>query len=292
MARPGGLLAGSAGDMNSKNTPFPLLQRPARRAAGLVLAATTAALALTACQASGNGSDTAADRSTATAGDQQTPDGRKNATKPHRLLWMGDSIGEVQAPPLGAAMKASHVEFKSIAAAGGGGVVGEIAQPTWERLPKELKSFKPDVVAYQITTYDWGTPGEQRGAYERLAKTVNDAGAELLIVSAPPFKVDDFYKSHEAAIKTAPKSAKEVADMHPNTVRFLDASALWGTDNTAATAQRGKDGIHSCQQGSAAFTKWFGEQLNKQYGFTPAAVDQWATGSWTGDKVYAQLSCK
>ncbi|MFI1434540.1 SGNH/GDSL hydrolase family protein [Streptomyces lydicus] len=278
--------------MNSKNTSSSLLQRPTRRTAGLVLAATTAALALTACQASGDGSSLTADRNTASSADRQTPDGQKNATKPHRMLWMGDSIGEVQAPPLGAAMKAAHVAFKSIAAAGGGGVVGEIAQPTWEQLPKELTSFKPDVVAYQITTYDWGTPGEQRAAYERLAKTVNDAGAELLIVSAPPFKVDDFYRSHEAAIKTAPKSAKEVADKHPNTVRFLDASALWGTDSTAAKAQRGKDGIHSCQQGSAAFAAWFGEQLHKQYGFTPAAVDQWATGSWTSEKVYAPLGCK
>ncbi|MFD7106020.1 SGNH/GDSL hydrolase family protein [Streptomyces celluloflavus] len=274
--------------MNIKTTPSPLLHRPARRTAGLVLAATTAAIALTACQASG----TTTDRPSTAAADPQTPGGQKNATKPHKLLWMGDSIGEAQAPPLHAAMKAGHVEFKSIAAAGGGGVVGEIAQPTWEELPKALKTFTPDVVAYQITTYDWGTADEQRAAYERLAKTVNDAGAELLIVSAPPFKVDDFYASHEAAIKTAPKSAKDVADKHPNTVRFLDASALWGTDSTAAKAQRGKDGIHSCQQGSAAFAKWFGEQLNKQYGFTPAAVDQWATGAWTGDKVYAPLGCK
>ncbi len=289
--RPNSLLADCAGDMNSKNTPSALL-RPTRRTAGLVLAATTAALALTACQASGDGSSPTTDRTTASSADQQTRDRQQNTTKPHRMLWMGDSIGEVQAPPLGAAMTAGHVAFKSIAAAGGGGVVGEIAQPTWEQLPKELKSFKPDVVAYQITTYDWGTPDEQRAAYERLAKTVNDAGAELLIVSAPPFKVDDFYKSHEAAIKTAPKSAKAVADKHPHTVRFLDASALWGTDSTAAKAQRGKDGIHSCQQGSAAFAAWFGEQLHKQYGFTPAAVDQWATGSWTGDKVYAPFGCK
>ncbi|MFE7314137.1 SGNH/GDSL hydrolase family protein [Streptomyces sp. NPDC057555] len=278
--------------MNSKNTSSLLLQRPTRRTAGLVLAATAAAFALTACQASGDGSAPTADRSTAAAADQQAPGGQKDATKPHRMLWMGDSIGEVQAPPLGAAMTAGRVAFKSIAAAGGGGVVGEIAQPTWEKLPKELKSFKPDVVAYQITTYDWGTPGEQRAAYERLAKTVNDAGAELLIVSAPPFKMDDFYSSHEAAIKAAPKSAKEVADKHPDTVHFLDASPLWGTDSTAAQAQRGKDGIHSCQQGSAAFAAWFGEQLKTQYGFAPAAVDQWATGAWTGDKVYAPLGCK
>ncbi|WP_329395726.1 SGNH/GDSL hydrolase family protein [Streptomyces melanogenes] len=269
--------------MNSKITSL----RPARRrTAVLSLTATAAALALTACQGSGSGSDAAP------ATDPTTTADRPSATKPHKLLWMGDSIGEAQAPALGAAMKAGGVEFASMAAAGGGGVVGEIAAPTWDALPKELKSFKPDVVAYQVTTYDWGSTDEQRAAYERLVKTVNDAGADLVIVSAPPFKVDDFYKPHEAAIKTAPKSAEAVAAKHPGKVRFLDASALWGTDTTAAKAQRSKDGIHSCQQGSAAFAHWFGEQLKRQYGFAPAPVDRWATGAWTGDKVYGQLGCK
>ncbi|WP_073224354.1 SGNH/GDSL hydrolase family protein [Streptomyces sp. NBRC 110465] len=254
------------------------------RTIALALVAVTGMLGLTACQDSA--SDTASSSSTTTAQADATPD-----AKPRRLLWMGDSIGEAQAPALGAAMKASGAEFASMAAAGGGGVIGEIAAPTWEALPKELASFKPDVVAYQITTYDWGTPEEQRAGYERLAKTVNDAGADLLLVSAPPFKLDDFYKAHEAAIAAAPKSAGEVADRHSDTVTFLDASTLWGTDSAAAQAQRSKDGIHSCQQGSAAFATWFGKELDKHYGFTPAAPDQWATGTWTGKKVYGQLGC-
>ncbi|MFJ4909883.1 hypothetical protein ACIQCR_21065 [Streptomyces sp. NPDC093249] len=32
------------------------------------------------------------------------------------------------------------------------------------QLTKDLASFKPDVVAHQITTYDWGTVTEQRAA--------------------------------------------------------------------------------------------------------------------------------
>ncbi|UNO40367.1 SGNH/GDSL hydrolase family protein [Streptomyces sp. MST-110588] len=273
--------------MNNKNVSSPRPGRTARRTTALAVTATAALLALTACGGSGDGLDT-----TATGGQKNGTSGTSD-TKPSRLLWMGDSIGEAQAPALGAAMKAGHAEFKSMAAAGGGGVLGkELSASTWQTLPKELKSFKPDVVAYQITTYDWGTRDEQRAAYERLAKTVNDAGAQLLIVSAPPFKIDDFYKKHEAEITTAPKAAKEVADKHPDTVRFLDASALWGSDSSAAKAQRSKDGIHSCQQGSAAFATWFGEQLSKQYGFTPAPVDQWATGKWTGDKTYSALGCQ
>ncbi|MFD8433254.1 SGNH/GDSL hydrolase family protein, partial [Streptomyces coelicoflavus] len=175
---------------------------------------------------------------------------------------------------------------------GGGGVVGEIAAPTWDRLPKTLKSFAPDVVAYQVTTYDWGTPAEQRAAYERLVKTVNEAGADLLLVSAPPFRLDDFYRPHKAEIESAPRSAKSVAGKHPDTAGFLDASALWGDDGAAKKAQRSKDGIHSCQQGSAAFAVWFGEQLEKRYGFDPAAAGTWATGTWTGEEVYSRLGCE
>ncbi|MFD4831267.1 SGNH/GDSL hydrolase family protein [Streptomyces uncialis] len=272
--------------MNSKNSFSPRRGHIVR----LALLAATSGLALTAC----SGTDDAPARSTTTAavpGDQSSAGSEKKDTGPDKLLWMGDSIGEAQAPALGAAMTAGGITFKSVAAAGGGGVVGEIAAPTWETLPKELDSFKPDVVAYQITTFDWGTPQEQRAAYERLVKTVNDAGAELIIVSAPPFKVDDFYKPHAAAIDTAPMSAKSVAEQHPDTVHFLDASTLWGTDSTAAEAQRSKDGIHSCQQGSAAFAQWFGKKLNTLYPFTPAAAGQWATGAWTAEKVYGKFGC-
>ncbi|OPC77255.1 hypothetical protein B4N89_42720 [Embleya scabrispora] len=282
--------------MNNQTNPSARRRRTVRFTAGIALATATGVLGLTACDDSDNKStagvgpsDSAA--SSAGAGRESAAAGDKNA-KLAKVLWMGDSIGEVEAPALGAAMKAGGIEFKSIAAAGGGGVIGEVAEPTWEQLPRELGSYKPNVVVYQITTYDWGKSEEQHAGYERLVGTVTDAGAELVIVSAPPFRIDDFYKPHEAEIKSAPKSAKDVADKHPGRVRFLDAAALWGTDGAAAKAQRSNDGIHSCQQGAAAFAHWLGKELGKQYSFTPAAADRWATGSWTGDKVYARLGCK
>ncbi|MYV99425.1 SGNH/GDSL hydrolase family protein [Streptomyces sp. SID3343] len=287
--------------MNSQTNPATRRRRTVRLTAGIALATATGVFGLTACddsdhksQATGGRTDTASSAgASAEAGARQGPSGAGNkSAKLAKLLWMGDSIGAVEAPALEAAMKADGVEFASMAAAGGGGVIGEPAEPTWEQLPKELGSFKPNVVVYQITTYDWGNPQEQQAGYERLVKTVTDAGAELVIVSAPPFKIDDFYQPHEAEIKSAPKSARDVADKHPDKVRFLDAAALWGTDSTAAKAQRSNDGIHSCQQGAAAFAHWLGKELGKQYSFTPAAVDRWATGSWTGDKVYARLGCK
>ncbi|MEU6991084.1 SGNH/GDSL hydrolase family protein [Streptomyces sp. NPDC046465] len=270
--------------MNTENIPSsPSPRRPVRRTAAVALVAAVGIAALAAC--GGGESGAAADSGKASA------DGDKNTNAP-RVLWMGDSIAGAEAPALGAALKASDASFKSMAADGGGGVTGEIAEPTWEQLPKELASFKPDVVAYQITTYDWGKPAEQRTGYEKLAKTVGDAGAELVIVTAPPFKIDDFYEPHKAEIKSAPKSAEDVAAKHRDTVRFLDSAALWGDDGTAPRARRSKDGIHTCQQGAAGFAQWLTKELGKQYSFTPAPADRWATGSWTGDKVYGPLGCK
>ncbi|MFC7302844.1 SGNH/GDSL hydrolase family protein [Streptomyces monticola] len=258
-------------------------RRPARTVA-VVLTAGAAALALTACGGP------------AGKGDQAGTDGA-GADKGLKLLWVGDSIAESEAPALGAALKAGGAQFKSMAAAGGGTVVSgkppldELSKSTWDELPGNIRSFKPDVIAYQITTYDWGTPEEQKKSYERLADLAAREGAQLVIVTAPPFKIDEFYKPNEGAIKTAPKSAREVAEKHPGKVRFLDAAALWGTDATADKALRSQDGIHSCQQGAAAFAKWFGGKLGEQFPFTPAAPQEWAKGSWTGDKKYAELKC-
>ncbi|MFF0746765.1 SGNH/GDSL hydrolase family protein [Streptomyces sp. NPDC004111] len=276
--------------MNTTHIPSPRFL-PRRGTTLLTVAAAGAAVALTAC-GGGKAAPSASSSSGAVTAEAPATQGEANGSKAPKILWMGDSIGEAEAPALGAALKASGAEFKSMAAAGGGGVIGEIAAPTWEQLPKELKSFSPEVVVYQITTYDWGTAAEQKAGYKRLAKAVNDAGAELVMVSAPPFKIDDFYKPNEAAIKQAPKSAKAVADKSPGKVRFVDASALWGTDSAAAKAQRSKDGIHSCQQGSAAFAKWLSGELGQRYSFEPAPADTWATGAWTGDKVYGPLGCK
>lgn len=271
--------------MNTENTPSSRPRRPLWRTTAIALVAAGSIAALAAC-GGGNG-----DSGSGSGDRNKNTDTDSKANAP-RVLWMGDSIAGAEAPALGAALRADGAPFKSMAADGGGGVIGEIAEPTWDQLPKELTSFKPDVVAYQITTYDWGKPGEQRAAYEKLAEKVGAAGAELVFVTAPPFKIDDFYKPHEAEIKTAAKSAQAVAERHQGKVRFLDASALWGTDSGAPKAQRSKDGIHSCQQGSAAFAQWLSKELGRLYSFTPAPADRWATGSWTGDKVYSSLGCK
>ncbi|MCZ1019601.1 SGNH/GDSL hydrolase family protein [Streptomyces noursei] len=264
--------------------------RRAALAAVLAVTAVTGAV-LTGCGAGGGG-----DGALKTDPGESAQPGPQGKDK--RVLWMGDSIAGAEAPPLEAVLKASGVGFKNAASDGGGTVVegdrmaGQIAESTWKDLAKNIESFRPNVIAYQVTTYDWGSADQQRASYEKLARTAQRAGAELVIVSAPPFKIDDFYKKYESAIASAPKAAEQVADRSGGKVRFVDASALWGTDPKAGKAERSSDGIHSCQQGSAAFAKWFTEQLGKAYGFTPAAPEKWATGSWTGDERYGKLGCR
>lgn len=269
-----------------RSTPPPRHRRRGTVAA-VILAAVAAGGALSGC---GNDDDTGVQAASSASASHHGTD--------KKILWLGDSIAGVEAPPLGAALKASGAEFKNASSDGGGTVVeGEkmsapIARTTWKGLRKDIASFHPDVIAYQITTYDWGTVQQQRASYEKLAQAALDADAELVIVSAPPYKVDDFYKKYAGAIKSAPKAAEKVAEASGGAVHFFDASALWGTDSTADEAQRSSDGIHSCQQGSASFAKWFTGRLGKQYGFTPAAPDQWAKGSWVEDRRYAKLGCE
>ncbi|WP_241562431.1 SGNH/GDSL hydrolase family protein [Streptomyces hoynatensis] len=206
---------------------------------------------------------------------------------------------------LRAALTASGVDVEDASSDGGGTVVeGDaairpLAEATWRELAEDLASFRPDVLAYQLTTYDWGTPAQQRASYERLAGAAREAGADLVLVSAPPFRIDDFYRGHESALDSAPAAAEEVAEAHREArgaaggarVRFLDSRELWGADAEAERAQRAPDGIHSCQQGSAAFAAWFAERLGEWYDFAPAAPEDWANGSWTGDERFANLGC-
>ncbi|MEV0347718.1 SGNH hydrolase domain-containing protein [Nonomuraea sp. NPDC050680] len=264
-----------------------------RRRAGAFLAVAVAVGATLA----GCGTSPASTASTASTGDgpaaaQQT----RQAATGVRVLWMGDSIAGAQAPALEAALKADGVAFENATSAGGGNVVAGDhpvtamgARDTWKTLKANLASFRPTVIAYQITSYDWGAARQQLSAYQKLAQTAKDAGARLVLVSAPPFKIDEFFKPHENAIKSAPAMAAKAAEAAH--VRYLDASELWGSDYAAGKAQRAKDGIHSCQQGSAAFATWFAKRLGKLAGFTPAAPSVWATGPWTGDERFAKLGC-
>ncbi|MFG2000614.1 SGNH hydrolase domain-containing protein [Spirillospora sp. NPDC048911] len=277
--------------MNSNHRsgfPYRRTRRPFRYTLTTAAAAAALGVALAGCGGQGTGAP-------AEGNSKTTSEVKPTGTK---VLWVGDSIAGAEAPAVGAALKAGGVEFKDASSDGGGTLVAGsekvtkmIAAGTWKRLAENVESFRPTVVAYQITTYDWGSRDQQRAAYERLVKTAKDAGATTVFVPAPPIKVDAFYSKYASQMRTAPQVAMEVATNGGGAAVFLDAAQLWGTDASAKKAQRAADGIHNCQQGAAAFAAWFATELGKKKGFTPAPADTWANGSWTSDDRYIKLKC-
>ncbi|RKS09283.1 GDSL-like lipase/acylhydrolase family protein [Nocardiopsis sp. Huas11] len=203
------------------------------------------------------------------------------------VLFIGDSIAVGQSLPLTAAFEQSTVAFESLAAEGGGNVVGPFSDEQWETLPEQIESASPDVVLYQITTYDWGTREEQSQGYERLVETVTDAEAELVVLTAPPIRPDDFYEPHVDDLERAPQVARDVARDSAGQATVLDAGDVWGQEyaqEREGLADRHPDGIHTCPQGAARFTDWLLDELAGLYpGFTPPAAETWAEGDWAAD---------
>lgn len=224
--------------------------------------------------------------------DTSAADGTSPSEQAPKVLWVGDSVAAQLAKPLTAAAKTSELPFKSIAAAGGGNVSGreKLTQSTFQRLNEALDSYSPDVVTYQVSTYDWGTEKEQRAAYEKLLKTVAESGAELAIVTMPPIKPDDFYKDHMDELERTNRLVEEVAAGSDDKAVVLDSAQVWGEEfqkKRDGKLYRKSDGIHTCPQGAAQFTDWLLEKLAKQFdGFTPAKPESWANAGWSGDSKF------
>ncbi len=216
-----------------------------------------------------------------------TANGAAGAPGLAKVLFIGDSVAVGEALPMAAAFKASGVEFQSIAAEGGGNVVGPFSDKNWAKLPEQITAARAALVIYQLTTYDWGSAQEQRAAYEKLLKTVTGTGAELVFVTAPPIRPDDFYRPHMAELATAPDAARAVAETSSGRAGVLDATAVWGTtfqQSRDGKADRSADGVHTCPQGAARFTRWLLTELaGRHSGFTPAEPRDWAGTGWSAD---------
>ncbi|MFP5022335.1 SGNH/GDSL hydrolase family protein [Pseudonocardia phyllosphaerae] len=206
---------------------------------------------------------------------------------PEKVLLLGDSVAEGLALPLGAALDAAGTGFESLAADGGGNVVGPSADQQWPELPGRIAAAAPTVVVYQVTTYDWGTPQEQRDAYQRLADTVSGTGAVLALVTAPPIRPDDFYEPHMGELAATRDAVMAVADGSDGRVVALDAAEVWGPSyqqTRDGLPDRSADGIHACQQGAARFATWLVDKLaTVRPGIVPAAPEQWANAGWSAD---------
>ncbi|WP_148239513.1 SGNH/GDSL hydrolase family protein [Ruania zhangjianzhongii] len=201
-----------------------------------------------------------------------------------QVLLLGDSVAAGEALPLREAFAAAGVPFESRAATGGGNVVGPGSEERWGELPGEIAAADPEIVIYQLTSYDWGTRAEQQAGYERLVATVAEVGADLLFVTMPPIEPDDFYAPHMDELERADDVAAEVAEASGGDAVLLDAQAVWSPTyqrEREGTLDRSSDGIHTCPQGAARFTAWLLDELAAAYpGFTPPDPAQWANTGW------------
>ncbi len=240
-----------------------------------------------ACSAQ-SAAERAGTRSAATSGASAAPvtaTPRTSGTGPATVVWLGDSIAVQEAIPLAAAFTASHVRFQSIAEVGGGNVVGPLSAMNWKTLPAQIAAAGPTVLAYQITTYDWGSRQQQQQAYERLLSTVTKVRAKLVFVTMPPIKPDSFYQPHMAELDRAASMAQTVAAGSGGEAIVLNADAVWGStyqQDRNGTPDRSSDGIHTCPQGAARFTNWLIRALAAvSPGFTPAPAQSWANTGWS-----------
>lgn len=206
-----------------------------------------------------------------------------------RVVLFGDSIAAGQSVPLHAAFDAAGIEFSSMASEGGGNVVGPNSDQVAADVADRIRSARPSTVIYQITTYDWGTADEQRDAYEKLLDTVTAEDGELVLVTMPPIRADEFYKPHLDELDSAAKVAAEVAEASDDAI-LLDASEVWGEEyqrERDGKVDRSSDGIHTCPQGAARWTDWLLDELADEYPhFTQPAPEEWANTGWSDDAAF------
>lgn len=205
-----------------------------------------------------------------------------------KVALLGDSVAASLAVPLTQAFAAGNIRFVSLAADGGGNVVGPFARKRWARLPDQIAEAEADLVLYQITGYDWGSRKAQRAGYERLLDTVADTGATLAFVTLPPIRPDDFYRPHMADLKRTEAVARAVVADSGGRAVLLDAAAVWGDEfqrTRDGKVERSKDGVHVCPQGAARYTAWLLDELAKLYpGYSPAPARTWANSGWSADE--------
>ena len=203
-----------------------------------------------------------------------------------RVLLLGDSVLFDSSPGVVAALESSGLTILNNSFPGAGILSDQIdVGPLYT---ESLATFQPDLVIYQFSLWDRGTPDEQFAAYEAFAAQVNAAGAQLLFLTEPPIRTD----LSGGAMAQLPDVAARVVAEDPTRRAFVDSSAVWGTEflidiDGDSVPERKPDGVHVCASGSARLAAWLLGELTARYqGLTPTDPAAWAAGAWTTDKRY------
>ncbi len=205
-----------------------------------------------------------------------------------RILMTGDSIAFDEWPAVAAAMTASKITIDSYVSPGAGLLDTKYDSSVF--IDKAVTDLHPDLVLYQGSLWDFGTPAEQRAAYDQFADVVLATGARLALITIPPLRADQA----TAQLATLTQVMHEVADEHPGQVFVLDSDGAWGPQftqdvNGDKVPERKPDGVHVCPSGAAMYALWLMDELQQRFdGFVPAPPEEWATGKWVDDPRYTQ----
>ena len=203
-----------------------------------------------------------------------------------RVMMTGDSIAFDEWPAVAAAMTASKVATGSYVSPGAGLLDTKYDSSTV--IEKAVTDFHPDLVLYQGSLWDYGTPAEQRSAYDQFASVVVATGARLAFITIPPLRADQANKQ----LATLTGIMKEVADQYPGQVFVLNSDGAWGPTftqdvNGDKVPERKPDGVHVCPSGAAMYALWLTNELQLRFtDFVPAPPAKWATGKWVRDPRY------
>ncbi|MGZ4760933.1 MAG: acyltransferase family protein [Ilumatobacteraceae bacterium] len=207
-----------------------------------------------------------------------------------RIMMTGDSIAFDEWPAVAAAMDASKISVGSYVSPGAGLLDTKYDSSTV--IEQAVADFHPDLVLYQGSLWDFGTPAQQRAAYDKFADAVLATGARLAFITLPPLRADQ----SKAQLTTLSGIMQEVADQHPGQVFVLNSDGAWGPTftqdvNGDKVPERKPDGVHVCPSGAAMYALWLMDELQLRFAdFVPAPAAKWATAKWVRDPRYTNPS--
>jgi hypothetical protein len=206
-----------------------------------------------------------------------------------RVLMVGDSIAFDEWPAVAAAMYAGGIAIGGYVSPGAGLLNNRYDSTT--DIDKMVVDFRPDLVLYQGSLWDWGAPEDQRAAYERFTAVVLGQGSRLAFITIPPLRAAQADIDRLAPIK---QIMRDIAAQHPGQVIVLDSDDAWGPVfnedvNGDKVPERKPDGLHVCPSGAAMYAVWLTNALEERFtGFVPVPPAEWAAGPWVDDPRYTQ----
>ncbi len=205
----------------------------------------------------------------------------------NRVLMVGDSIAFDEWPAVASALYAGKISIGGYVSPGAG--LLDTRYDSTTAIDKLVVDFHPDLVLYQGSLWDSGTPDEQRAAYEQFTDFVLGHGARLALITIPPLRADHQDPANLGALTGI---MHDIADAHRGHVIVLDSDGVWGPAftqdvNGDKVPERKPDGVHVCPSGAAMYAIWLMNQLHEQFAdFVPVPPELWASGAWVGDPRY------